>query len=315
MTDVALREGLKPTMGQSPFALQRGQRFERQLFRDDASLLKSELTKAGVAVGEGLADFRMRQVGGTCRDLDEARRRTLEFFASLADRGMTESTPTLAAGATICVPGRAMLPEAILVLDVLLVQKAAAGPQLVVGEIKTYPDRGGHTDRTELAGARAQAGVYVHGLSEVIQENRWSGRLSVSTKGFLVLTKPGSNRASVRADEDLRYQAARAARGLEKLRGLAERLAPTGEPPADPIAEVIAAPIHYEEACVRFCDRASGCFMRSLLGSNGSALGDDVARLLGSMSLDRVRELLHGVSPKTHAERELVVMAGVQNST
>ena len=31
----------------------------------------------------------------------------------------------------------------------------------MVGEIKTYPDRGGHTDGGELAQARAQAGVYI----------------------------------------------------------------------------------------------------------------------------------------------------------
>lgn len=33
MVEVAEREGLTSMMGQSPFALQRGQRFERQLFR------------------------------------------------------------------------------------------------------------------------------------------------------------------------------------------------------------------------------------------------------------------------------------------
>jgi hypothetical protein len=43
MVAVALQEGLAPTMGQSPFALQRGQRFERQLFRDDAKVLRAEL--------------------------------------------------------------------------------------------------------------------------------------------------------------------------------------------------------------------------------------------------------------------------------
>ena len=48
MVDVAAREGLAPTMGQSPFALQRGQRFERQLFREDAAVLRSELENAGV---------------------------------------------------------------------------------------------------------------------------------------------------------------------------------------------------------------------------------------------------------------------------
>jgi hypothetical protein len=97
----------------------------------------------------------------------------------------------------------------------------------------------------------------------------------------------------VRADEDLRYQTARAARGLEKLRALAEQMAPAGEPPDDPIAAVIAAPIHYEEACIRFCDRAAACFTRALGSGNPGTLEDNVARLLGSTSLHRVRELLH----------------------
>jgi hypothetical protein len=314
MVDVATREGLTPNMGQSPFALQRGQRFERQLFRNDAEVLRAELEKAAVlpAGSKGFGDFRMRQLGGSCRTLDEARERTLQLLGVLAKSGAGSKTPSLVAGATICVPGRAMLPEAILVLDALVVRKKDELPELVVGEIKTYPDRGGHTDRIELAGARAQSGVYVHGLTEVLDENGWTGRIGVGTTGFLVLTKPGSNRPSVRAREDLRYQAARAARGLEKLRGLAGHMAPSGAPPADPIAAILAAPIHYEEACIRFCDRASGCFARALSAGDPSVLGDDVARLLGTMSLDRVRELLHGAKPKTHAERELVTLAGTR---
>jgi hypothetical protein len=153
--------------------------------------------------------------------------------------------------------------------------------------------------------------VYVHGLTEVLRENGWSDRISVATKGFLVLTKPGSNRASVRANEDLRYQAERAARGLEKLRALAQQLAPTGDPPQDPIAAVLDAPTHYGEACIRFCDRASGCFARDLAAARPSVLGDDVARLIGPMSLDRVRELLHGARPATHGERQLLSLASV----
>jgi hypothetical protein len=316
MVDVATREGLKPNMGQSPFALQRGQRFERQLFRSDAELLRVELETAGVLPkgSKGFADFRMRHLGGTCRTLDEARERTIDLLAALAKNGIGSKTPSLVAGGTICVPGRAMLPEAILVLDALVVRKDDSVPELVVGEIKTYPDRGGHTDRVELAGARAQSGVYVHGLTEVLGENGWRGRVAVATTGFLVLTKPGSNRPSVRAREDLRYQAARAARGLEKLRALAGSMAPSGAPPADPIAAVLAAPVHYEEACIRFCDRASGCFARALADGNPSVLGDDVARLLGTMSLSRVRALLHGEKPKTHAERELVALAGTRGA-
>jgi len=312
MADVAIREGLKPTMGQSPFALQRGHRFERLLFRDNAQVLRTELEEAGVLPAEppGFTDLRLRPLGGTCRDLEEARGHTLDLLGSLAREGLASTGPSLVAGATICVPGRAMLPEAILVVDALVMRRTNGHPELVVGEIKTYPDRGGYTDRVELAGARAQSGVYVHGLTEILRENGWADRVKVSTNGFLVLTKPGSNRASVRADEDLRYQAERAARGLEKLRALAQQLTPSGSPPSDPIAAVIDAPIQYEEACIRFCDRASGCFARDLAAARPSILGDDVARLIGPMSLDRVRELLHGAQPKTHGERELLVLAG-----
>jgi hypothetical protein len=311
MVDVAVKEGLTPTMGQSPFALQRGQRFERQLLRDHAEVLRTELEKAGVLPSEprAFADLRMRHHGGTCLDLDEARARTLELFRSVATIEIDPEGPTLIAGATICVPGRAMLPEAILVIDAVVIRKTAAYPELVVGEIKTYPDRGGHTDTAALAGARAQSGVYVHGLREVLRENGWSDRISVANKGFLVLTKRGSNRPSVRANEDLRYQAERAARGLERLRTLAGQLAPSGTPPADPVAAVMGATTHYQEACIRFCDRASGCFARDLAAARPSVLGDDVARLIGPMSLDRVRELLHGARPKTHAERGLVDLA------
>jgi hypothetical protein len=313
MVDVAKREGLEASMGQSPFALQRGQRFERQLFRDDAKALRAELENAGVLPpgSQGLADYRMRQVGGPCANLDEAHKRTLEFFGDLAKRGISKDTASLVAGATICVPGRAMLPEAILVLDALVVCRGKSHPELVVGEIKTYPDRGGYTDRNELAGARAQSGVYVHGLGEVLKEQGWLDRIHVATTGFLVLTKPGSNRASVRAREDLQYQAARAARGLEKLREAAARMAPAGEPPADPVAAVLDASVHYEEACIRFCDRASGCHARAIKNGDPAVLGDDAARLLGDTSLGRVCELFRGSPPRTHAEEELVALAGI----
>jgi hypothetical protein len=176
MVEVATREGLTPNMGQSKFALQRGQRFERQLLRNGAELLRTELEKAGVLRpgSKGFADLRIREVGGSCLTLDEARERTMKLLGALAKNGMVGKMPSLVAGGTICVPGRAMLPEAILVLDALVVRQRNGVPELVVGEIKTYPDRGGYTDCIELAMARAQSGVYVHGLTEVLGENGWT---------------------------------------------------------------------------------------------------------------------------------------------
>ncbi len=40
----------------------------------------------------------------------------------------------------------------------------------MVGKTKTYPDRAGYTDTEELATARAQAGVYVHGMRVALGE-------------------------------------------------------------------------------------------------------------------------------------------------
>jgi hypothetical protein len=316
MVEVATQEGLTSSMGQSPFALQRGQRFERRLFRDDGKVLRAELEAAGVlpAGSNGFADFRMRLHGGSSRSLDEALERTVELLRVLAKDGVGTTAASLVAGATICVPGRAMLPEAILVLDALVIRESNGIPELVVGEIKTYPDRGGHTDRVELAGARAQSGVYVHGLAEVLAENKWADRIFVAMSSFLVLTKPGSNRPSVRAREDVQYQAKRAARGLEKLRELAGRMATCSDSPVDRVAAVLHAQTRYAESCIRFCDRASGCFARAREASDPAILGDDVARLLGTISLDRARELLAGEKPNTHVERELVALSGTRGA-
>jgi hypothetical protein len=306
MADVAAQEGLTPSIGQSPFALQRGQRFEGILFKNNAKLLRAELEKAEVLPtgSKGFRDLRMRAVGGECADLDEAVAETLKVFGAIAKNGV-KGNPTLVAGATICVPGRAMLPEAILVLDVLAIGEKDRLPELVVGEIKTYPDRGGYTDSIELAGTRAQSGVYLHGLKVILRDNGLTDRIQLSNTGFLVLTKPGSNRPSVRAREDLQYQAARAERGLEKLRELSVRKDLPNANHTEQIAIVLGAETHYQEGCIRYCDRAAGCFKRALADGNPAILGDDVAELVRTMPLERVRALLDGAKPKTQAELEI----------
>ena len=305
MAKVAEHEGLKRTMGQSPFAIQRGQIFERALFRDDARTLVDALKAAGVlpAQASGLADFRLRISGGKYHSLDDARSATSAWLQELARRRPRGSAPWLAAGATVSIPGGVMLPEALLILDALVVRHDTQPRQLVVGEIKTYPDRGGYTDPAELATARAQAGVYVHGLELVLDQLGLADAFTVSTTGFLVLTRPGFNRPSIRAGEDLRYQAMRARRGFELLRVAAEGL-PRGSGRAG-IEEVSTAPAHYQETCVMFCDRATVCRDRALAAGDPAALGDDVARLLGEVTLPRALALLAGATPATAAETDL----------
>lgn len=303
MADVAKSEGETPSMGQSPFALARGQSFEKSLFRNEAKRLREALASQGVLTSPEAAflDNRLRIHGGPHKTLDEARAATTGLFRRIAEK--RAPIPCVVTGATVSVPGGVMLPEAILVLDVLVMRAGAGGAELVVGEIKTYPDRGGYTDPDELATARAQAGVYIHGLRVVLDDLGLRPALDVATRGFLVLSRPGFNLPSVRFDEDLEYQARRAERGFARLRAAAAGLKPDV---TDMLAAVRNAGTAYDEHCLSFCDRAPACHRRALAQGDPAVLGDDAVRLLGEINLHRAIELLSGSKARNPAEVDLL---------
>lgn len=310
MAEVVKREGGEPTMGQSPFAILRGRSFEKSLMEKSAQGLREALAKAHVlpTPEARFIDLRLRMSGGPCQDLDTAREKTTAFLRAVAAGGNGHADlPVVLAGATVSIPGGVMLPEAILVTDVLVARRDAEWPTLVVGEVKTYPDRAGYTHPAELALARAQAGVYVHGLRLVITQLELDKQLSVSNRGFLILTRPGYNIPSVRADEDLEYQARRAERGFQRLARIAELKVP---PPPDTrsgrLDAVTAADFRYCEACVSFCDRASVCLRKALEQGDPAVLGNDMVRFLGEVSLHRALALLDGAKPANAAEADLV---------
>jgi hypothetical protein len=304
MADVVKQEGGTPTMGQSPFAIVRGQSFERTLFRNGGESLITALKKSDVLPdgAHGLEDLRLRLNGGNCRNLDESLAKTADLLRSIAHDD-AQHTPWLVAGGTVRVPGGVMLPEAILVLDALVIRHDTRPRQLIVGEIKTYPDRAGHTDRAELATARAQAGVYVHGLDLVLEELRINAKFNVAREGFLVLTRPGFNQPSVRSGEDLRYQAERAKRGFELLRDAAQIVPSLDE--HERFAAVVRADTQYCEACLSFCDRAQVCHAAAIQQGLPAVLGDDVSRFLGTVSLARAIQLMQGSEPLDAVERDL----------
>ncbi|MDP8929591.1 MAG: hypothetical protein M3O70_13720, partial [Actinomycetota bacterium] len=165
MREVAKVENLDFTFGQSPFAIARGNQFEAGLFRDEARVLRRSLAEAGVLPNDGarFIDLRLRINGGsTFLSLDDAIAETTDLLTRAA-AGLEK--PVLAAGPTVRIPKGVMLPEAVLIIDVLVLLPAAQPPtRVVVGEVKAYPDRGGHTDVAKLATARAQAGIYLHAL-------------------------------------------------------------------------------------------------------------------------------------------------------
>lgn len=312
MASVAVAEGLEPSFGQSPFALARGNRFEALLFEDDGERLRTELVRAGVLTetDRDFLDLRLRANGGArIRSMDQALAETRELLTSLPHAA---EAPALVAAATVRIPKGVMLPEATLIIDALVIRRGESGRrELVVGEVKTYPDRGGHTDGAELSGARAQAGIYVHALDIVLDELGLRGQLDVSRLGFLVLTKPGSNFPSIRAGEDLTWQAERARRGFDLLEGAAQALpadfwARGKEPGDDLIDAVRRATTDYRPDCLSFCDRVTGCRQRAGEAGDPVALGTEARRYLGRVTLHRLAELMAGDPPADEAEADVL---------
>jgi hypothetical protein len=313
MAEVAKREGLEPTMGQSPFALARGETFERALFADDARRLLDALIEAKVlpAGSIGFADLRLRMNGGRIADHETALKRTRALLETAARRGVAglDELPSVVASATLQVPGQpVMLPEGVVAIDALVLRAPPEGDrvELVIGEIKTYPDRAGYTDPEDLATSRAQAGVYLHALRLVIDELDLDDRLTASGRGFLVLTRTGRNDPTVRAGEDLEFQARRAQRGFVRLRRAAERLTPFDAEDEDKaIATVLESETSYRPSCLNFCDRAAGCRKTAATAADPVILGDDVKRFLGATPLDRAVQLLEGAPARNETERDL----------
>lgn len=310
MSEVAKREGAPITFGQSPFALARGQTFERSLFREQGKTMLEALHKARVLPGGSRGLCRLSPADER-RQAAQSRRRTAsdqatpQSAAKASTPAALAALPAVLAGPVVRIPGGLMLPEAILVIDAMAVQIEGDRPRLVVGEVKTYPDRAVFTDAGELATARAQAGVYVHGLRPVLADLGLTDALPVSDEGFLVLTRPGFNRPSVRAGESLQYQAQRAERGFAKLRVVAAELGGSTDPDIV-IPRIQAAPTSYCESCLSFCDRAPVCHKAALASGDPTVLGDEVAHFLGATTLHRALELMGGAAPANEAETDLL---------
>lgn len=319
MLAVARDLGLDVDMGQSPFAIGRGLVFEKSLFADDAERLFAALVAAGVlpAWATGFVDLRTRKNGGAIANLDDARARfeaLLRTFAAASDAERA-ALPAVIAAPALQIPGRAILPDGMFAVDVVTVHPDAPPRKKIVlrvGEIKVYPDRGGHTDAHELASTRAQAGIYVHALRLAVEACGVGEHVEISDQGFLVLTRPGTNTPSVRANEDLRFQAKRAERAFERLREAAalEHALPGDirdeQIAKERLAAVRDAPKAYDEGCVAFCELEQRCHAEATAADSPTVLGRDVARFLGTIPLSRAAALIAGAPAESDAEQDLV---------
>lgn len=305
----AKQAGLAPSFGQSPFAIGRGNRFEAGLFYEEALKLRQALERKGCLVqgSTGFLDLRLKMNGGTrVASVDDALGLTEKWLGDVA--ADAAGAATIVAAPMIRIPKGVILPEALLIIDVVTVVKRDSVARITVGEVKVFPDRGGHTDPQQLATARAQAGVYRHALELAVAALGLADRVEVAADGFLVFTWPGSNSPSVRAGEDLTFQAIRAERGFQRLEEVAQSLVRDDDFAADNpelVQRVLDADTDYSESCLGFCDLAPRCHQRALDADAPVILGDEMKRLLGDTTITRAIELLNGAEPGSDRERDL----------
>lgn len=313
---VAKAAGLQPSFGQSPFAITRGNRFEAGLFFDDAAKLRQALERRNClpAGSAGFLDLRLKMNGGSrVTTVDQALERTAGWLQDLATA--PPGAESIVAGPMIKIPKGVLLPEALLIIDAATVTADASGrAKVTVGEVKVFPDRGGYTDATQLASARAQAGIYRHALDLAVEAMGLANDVRIARDGFLVFTWPGSNSPSVRAHEDLTYQAIRAARGFERLEEVAFDLVRDEDFSADNPAlvdRVLQSDTDYREACLSFCDLAPRCHQRAVEQDDPILLGDEIKRILGVSTVARAIELLNGAVPRDDREQDLQRQLGL----
>lgn len=305
----AKQAGLAPSFGQSPFAIARGNRFEAGLFYNEAAKLRQALERKGcLPFGSvGFVDLRLKVNGGSSiTSVEQALQHTESWLHRIAkDPGGTE---TIVAGPMIRIPKGVILPEALLIIDLVTVVERDGVTRITVGEVKVFPDRGGHTDPNQLATARAQAGVYRHALELSVQALGLADGIEVSPDGLLVLTWPGSNSPAVRPTEDLTFQAIRAERGFQRLEEIAQSIVREDDFAADNptlVKRVLEAGTDYSEVCLSFCDLAPRCHQRAFEADDSIVLGAEVKRLLGDTTMSRGIELLNGAVPTTDREADL----------
>jgi hypothetical protein len=317
VTAVAKQLGYSPKNMKPDFAIQRGMLFEHTLFKDGAKVLLEALQKKQdlPAHARGFLDLRMRSAGGPLKNSIESIEKSEKFLLNLAKpEALEKEQPAIVSGVTLPLPKGVMLPEATLILDVLTINRRADNRfALKVGEIKIFPDRGGNTEPGHLAAARAQAGIYKHALEDWL-DARGIDQLTVEREGFLVFTWPASNFPVVRVHEDLSEQAERARRGFAQMDSVALSVVSPGAEEYDPTQYqdwVAHSQTNFRDSCWGFCELATRCQDLALEANRPILLGNDVARALGSLTLNRALELLNAAGPDSEFEHSLAEQLSV----
>lgn len=292
--------------GQSPFALLQGLQFERYLLKNGAANLFALYRKLE----------RLSEAEAKIAAIDE-----VAPGASPAARRRREAETGRLLEAKL--RGDSLAPNLILKprLKVSLVGVAhpiepdflvAADHEAFyrVGELKSYPDRGGKTDQADIRSAARQAGVGVVGLRQWLSVNGVARPEQIATADADLVLKvtgfflPTLQPMAIEGEVDSILRAiSEAPTNLDAL----EALLPVGASLDNPVV-LETVPNNYRPNCKEHCAMWEHCRARAQAESHPIILGDHAAeKLAAAGSLNRAIELMTsaGAPPRNAAEAAL----------
>lgn len=289
----------------SPFAMTLSQSFERRLLANaGGSLLtayreKGVLTQAEAKIGS-IADV----ASGDSPIARLSREQETQRLVALKRAGDPEARnlilkpqlPLTLVGVTHSIE-----------LDYLV--SADADPFYRVGVIKSYADRGGKTDKSDIRSACREAVVGTLALQQLLEADGHDPELTGDSVD-LILRAPGSFTPrlfpAMRAQSELaslRRALTSAPRDIEGI----EQLIPSGQTLATP-GVLDQLPNRYRSSCKEHCALWERCRAQAQADAHPVILGDQAAELLAAAgSLDRAVDLLNGTGrpPENQAQARL----------
>jgi len=311
---LAERLGVPGQYGQSPFAIDRGNRFERAVKRDSYAALVALLQPRGlepdrVVVRDLKTEFPMNP-----KRADDVLRKRANATRDLV-LAITEGT----------VPNGTIVDGGALTwtfggVGVRLETDALAwwlGGQLRVVEMKSYPIEWGQIDREKVSSLAWQTAVYVAALQDMLVEAGRDPGL-VATEIFLVCPKntgftptlvPHNVAPQLRLLRRFQHRQADVAGWAVELGDVTFDAADgTGGSAHAALTQALAALApSYQPNCLSNCELAGYCRGCAQAAGEPTAIGVDVAHMLGSVAdVHRAEALSTGTAQPSGPDEQLV---------
>lgn len=298
-----------------PFASFLGNEFESRLFDGNPSLVEKLLKEAEILDKEAEVKVKKKPLGNDERGflLEEIVQKSMD---SLIKVGNSKPGQAFVLNG-FSLPGTSIQPNSFLEIDALIAVPNGMDEtiELIVGEVKVYPDKAGRTPAQKTSNTRSQAGLYIYilknWLKELVNSYPELSRLRVSEKTILFFQDIASGLPKITSVESLKYHYLRSEVAVKNMLRLME---------SDKYKELLddankhrradfvnEQPHNFQESCWSGCAMASACYLKEVRDDRTLVLGNLAHDQIPNIKLSRATDLISARAlPKDDAEADLV---------